>query len=377
MSKVTDLLYKLISIPSINPAIGNKTELQGEARVAAYLKQYFESYGVDTTLEEVEPGRSNIIARFAPVDGRPRILFGPHMDTVGVEGMDSPFEADTRDGKIYGRGACDTKGPMASMICALLENKEALANSPVAIDFVGFVDEEFAQVGAKAFAEKYADDYIFALAGEPTECQIVHANRGSLWFTLEAQGVSTHSSTPHLGRNAINELSQAIQDLIAYGSDLEQYTNPILGQPTLSLAMIRGGEAFNQVPHSAELDVDMRITPEFLSQEGGAEKALKAIFSSHQHIEIKKYGHSAPLVTPTNLPILTHLMSSLGYSEAVTSPGCTDAAPLSAAGIPAITTGPGSIKTAHQIDEHIDIADLESGVDYFNKIIHSLSNYTA
>src|SRR5690606_4000453 len=148
-----------------------------------------ERIGAEVVLEEIRPARPNLIARFAPLDGRPRILLGPHLDTVGVSGMTiDPFAAEIRDGKLWGRGASDTKGPMAAMLWGLWQNREHLATAPVAVDFVAFMGEESNQWGSKDFATRHGSHYQFALVGEPTSMQIVHVTKGSLWATLRATG---------------------------------------------------------------------------------------------------------------------------------------------------------------------------------------------
>jgi acetylornithine deacetylase/succinyl-diaminopimelate desuccinylase-like protein len=116
---VISLLQHLIRIPSVNPDNAPGTDLTGEAALAGFVGAWLEAIGAEVTLTEVRPARPNLIARFAPLDGRPRILLGPHLDTVGVGGMTvAPFGGDLRDGRVWGRGAADTKGPMAAMLWA-------------------------------------------------------------------------------------------------------------------------------------------------------------------------------------------------------------------------------------------------------------------
>ncbi|MBC8125727.1 MAG: M20/M25/M40 family metallo-hydrolase, partial [Gloeobacteraceae cyanobacterium ES-bin-144] len=203
------LLQQLVRIPSVNPDNAPGTQHTGEETLAIFLSGWLESIGAEVCLEEIQPGRPNLIARFAPLDGRPRILLGPHLDTVGVAGMTiNPFGGEIRDGRIWGRGASDTKGPMAAMLWALHENSGALADSPIAIDFVAFMGEESGQHGSKDFAKRHSADYVFALVGEPTSMDIVHVSKGSLWATLRATGKAAHSSMPECGENAILKLTR-------------------------------------------------------------------------------------------------------------------------------------------------------------------------
>ena len=211
---VVSLLQQLVRIPSVNPDNAPGIELTGEETLAVFLSGWLESIGAEVVLEEIKPGRPNLIARFAPLDGRPRILLGPHLDTVGVDGMTvEPFGGEIRGGRLWGRGASDTKGPMAAMLWALHAHAAILADLPVAVDFVAFMGEESGQWGSKDFVKRHGADYTFALVGEPTSMQVVHVTKGSLWATLRATGKAAHSSQPERGENAILKLTRALDQL--------------------------------------------------------------------------------------------------------------------------------------------------------------------
>ena len=208
---VIELLQKLIQIPSVNPDNATNSDNTGELAIANFLRDYLTSQGFHVTLEEVLPDRPNLIARLPGSEAKPRIMLAPHLDTVGVEGMTiPPFSGSISEGKIHGRGASDTKGPMAAMITALIESKSTLNALPIAIDFVAFCGEESAQQGSKHFAQHHASDYIFAIAGEPTSLDLVNVTKGSAWLTVTATGKAAHSSQPHLGENAITRLAKAL-----------------------------------------------------------------------------------------------------------------------------------------------------------------------
>ena len=266
-----ELLQTLIRIPSVNPDNDPGTDKVGENEIAEYLAELLSSHGFDVTLEEVLPGRPNVIARCPGPDDRPRIFLGPHTDTVGVTGMAfDPFCGDIVDDTIIGRGASDTKGPMAAMITALIENKELLAGLPIAVDFVAFMAEESSQHGSKHFAELHAEEYIFGIAGEPTSLDIVYTTKGSMWMTLAAKGIAAHASQPERGSNAIMTLARSLDtlqtDLI---EKLEGFNHPILGRSTINIGTIKGGTRPNIVPDHAEGEIDIRSTPSLLAA-GGA-----------------------------------------------------------------------------------------------------------
>jgi len=373
---LVSLLQHLVRIPSVNPDNSPGTDKTGEAEIANFLTGWLEAIGAEVVLEEIFPGRPNLIARFAPVDGRPRILLGPHLDTVGVGGMIvEPFGGEIRDGKIWGRGASDTKGPMAAMLWALHETRELLAELPVAVDFVAFMGEESCQWGSKNFAERYGADYDFALVGEPTNMQVVHVTKGSLWTTLQATGKAAHSSQPERGENAILKLTRALDTLDHHlGAKLATYTHPVLGRSTLNVGTIRGGSRPNIVPDLATAEIDIRITPA-LAQTGGALKLLRETIESHAlPVELVKPHENPPMETAADHPMIQALLATDPSIQLAGAPWFSDAAHLSHGGIPSICIGPGSIDQAHTIDEFIEISALENGAKWFERFIRSLAH---
>lgn len=372
------LLQQLIQIPSVNPdnAAPDQASVTHEQKMAEFVAEFLTNIGADVILEELQPRRPNLIARFAPLDGRPRILFGPHLDTVGVEHMTiDPFSGEIRDGKIWGRGASDTKGPMAAMLEAMRENKNILPDLPIAVDFIGFMGEEASQHGSKHFAAHHAQDYQFAIVGEPTSMHIVHATKGSLWATLSASGTAAHASQPELGDNAILKLSRAL--LILHENlqpRLAAYGHDILGHSTMNIGMIHGGNAPNIVPNHANAQIDIRLTPD-LHSAGGALQLLREIVAELRlPLEISNAHENPPMETDLENPFIEKLLATDPRTELTGAPWFSDAAHLSAAGLPSICLGPSSIAQAHTKDEFIDIALLEEGTRFFSKFIRSLAD---
>ena len=366
---VISLLQQLVRIPSVNPDNAPGTDGVGEETLAVFLSGWLESIGAEVLLEEVKPGRPNLIARFAPLDGRPRILLGPHLDTVGVGGMTiDPFGGEIRDGKLWGRGASDTKGPMAAMLWALHENRDLLAELPVAVDFVAFMGEESGQWGSKEFAKRHGADYSFALVGEPTSMEIVNVTKGSLWATLRATGKAVHSSMPERGENAILKLIRALDRLDCHlGDELATFTHPVLGHSTMNIGLIRGGARPNIVPDLAVAELDIRITPS-LAAAGGALKLLTETLEFHDlPVAIVNPHENPPMETAAEHPMIQALLG-LG-SRLAGAPWFSDAAHLSSGGIPSICIGPGSIDQAHTVDEFIETEALQRGAEFFTRFI--------
>ncbi len=371
---VVSLLQHLVRIPSVNPENLPGTDLTGEAEIANFLTGWLEALGAEVIQEEIRPGRPNLIARFSPMDGRPRILLGPHLDTVGVGGMTiDPFGGEIRDGRVWGRGSSDTKGPMAAMLWALRQTRESQKNSPIAFDFVAFMGEESSQWGSKDFAKNHGHEYTFALVGEPTSMQVVHVTKGSLWTTLRTTGRAAHSSQPQKGENAILKLTRALDTLDHHlGAQLATYGHPVLGHATMNVGVISGGSRPNIVPDLATAVIDIRITPS-LAAAGGALKLLQRTIADFDlPVEIVNPHENPPMETAEDHPVVKALLAN--GSGLAGAPWFSDAAHLSNGGIPSICIGPGSIDQAHTVDEFIDISALEAGAAFFADFIRRLAN---
>ena len=371
MQSVVELLQALVQIPSVNPEGDPGVSPGGEEMMAQFIAKFLNEIGFDTSLEEVEPGRPNLIGRApGPID-RPRILLGPHLDTVGIAGMTiDPFAASISDGKIHGRGTSDTKGSMAAMLWGLKENAHHLADLPVAVDFVAFMGEESSQPGSRHFAKNHGSEYVFAIAGEPTSLQAVYCTKGCLWATIQTTGRATHASQPHLGENAILKLMDGIRNLHGHFFDrLAESHHPVLGQSTMNVGIISGGTRANIVPAKATAQIDIRTVPSLVESQPAAE-LLKEYAGG---LEITQIAESPPMAMPLEHPWLLRLQEIIPDLVMTGAPWFSDAAHLSAGGIPSICLGPGSIDQAHTSDEFISIADLDDGARWFTQLIAGLA----
>ncbi|MGE9267669.1 MAG: M20 family metallopeptidase [Verrucomicrobiales bacterium] len=375
MTTIAQLLQELIRIPSVNPESDPGVSPGGEMKLARYLADFLAPLGFELTLEEVLPGRPNLIARAPGPSDRPRVLLGPHLDTVGVTGMTIPaFEANFADGKIHGRGASDTKGPMAAMLWGLRANAEKLATLPVAFDFVAFCGEESNQPGSLHFARHHASAYAFAIVGEPTSLQAVHSSKGCLWATLEAHGKAAHASRPELGDNALLKLTRAlhrIQETLP--ATFAGFPDPLLGPPSLNIGMIQAGTRPNIVPDHASARFDIRSTPALVAQRSVRELLNAYLDENQPEITLGEASEFPPMHTPADHPWLRALQAAVPELTLTGAPWFSDAAHLAAAGLPAICLGPGSIDQAHTKDEFIQLSELEAGGLFFTHLISSLA----
>ena len=262
MTTTERLLRELIALPSVNPAfLPAKDPRAGEQRVAEFLAATAAKAGLDVEFQTVAAGRANLLARL-PVRGQPRqrVVLAPHMDTVGA--ADGQFSPSRRGGRLYGRGACDTKGSVAAMLVALGElARSGQRPAETEIVFAGLVDEEHGQKGSRALVASglRAD---LAIVGEPTRLQVVTAHKGTLWLKLETRGRSAHGSSPELGCNAVHAMARVVEVIqTAYAAQLRRRRHPLLGSPSVSVGAIRGGTQANIVPDRCTILLDRRTLP--------------------------------------------------------------------------------------------------------------------
>jgi acetylornithine deacetylase/succinyl-diaminopimelate desuccinylase-like protein len=283
-----------------------------------------------------------------------------------------PFSGELREGKVWGRGSSDTKGPMASMLWALHELRDEIPKLPVEVHFVGFMSEESSQLGSRHFAARHRD-YALAIIGEPTSLKTVNKHKGCLWADVITTGVAVHGATPELGVNAITKMAKLIQVLdIEFRELLIEIggVDEVLSASTLNFGMINGGTRSNIVADACKLRVDIRTTPG-LAKAGGAMKLLSDFVTRHDATaRVTAASEAFCLDTDPANPFIQKLIAAGGSLTG--APWFCDAAFLAVAGTPAIAIGPGSIAQAHTKDEHIKIEDLEHGTHLFQKYLTSL-----
>ncbi len=364
MSRTAKLLAELIALPSVNPAFaGAAGPLTGEQRVAEFLAATAAKAGLDVELRAVHPNRPNLLAVLSPA-GRvqQRILLAPHLDTVNPA-SEEQFIPRRRNGRLYGRGACDTKGPAAAMFTALCDVARAKARPQhTEIIFAGLADEEHAQTGSRALAASgFKAD--LAIVGEPTRLQVVTAHKGSLWLRVETHGRSAHGATPHLGRNAVHTMARVVEFLqTTYAAQLRRRLHPLLGHATVSVGRIGGGGQPNIVPDRCHIEVDRRTLPG--ETEAGVCRELGGLLRAQgliAKVSSVKGMPCAPLETDPELPLVKKFLASMSQRRPVGVHYFCDAAVLAGAGIPSVVFGPGDIAQAHTADEWISLASLEQG----------------
>ncbi len=257
---ITRALDALVRIPSVNPAL--VAGGAGEAEIARWLGQECERLGMHVSIEEVAPGRPNVVATLRgtdPAAGRSLLLNG-HTDTVGVGGMAGPFTPRLRDGRLYGRGSSDMKAGLAAMLGAVAAIVAAgdRPRGDVLLTFA--VDEEHASIGTDAIARRYRADG--AIVTEPTGLLVCLAHKGFLWATIRTEGRAAHGSDYGAGIDAVVHMGRVLGAIERLDREiLGARSHPLLGRPSIHASVISGGEGPSTYPPSCELVLERRTLP--------------------------------------------------------------------------------------------------------------------
>jgi acetylornithine deacetylase/succinyl-diaminopimelate desuccinylase family protein len=374
MTRTEKLLAELIALPSVNPAfLPARHPNAGEQRVADFLAATAAKAGLEIEFQKVLPGRSNVIARLLPKNKiRQTILLAPHLDTVGADG--TKFIPQRKNGRLYGRGACDTKGSVAAMLTALIQlANEKSRPQETEIVFAGLVDEEHAQAGSRALAASgFAAD--LAIVGEPTQLRVVTAHKGSLWLQLATRGRAAHGATPHLGKNAVHAMAHVVEALETdYAAQLKKRKHQLLGHGTVNVGKISGGAQPNIVPDACVIEIDRRTLPG--ETDAGVQREILALLRTKKlkvKISSAKLAPAVPLETDVRQPLVQQFLRSVRQPQPVGVDYFCDAAVLAAAGMPSVVFGPGNIAQAHTVDEWISLAQLERAKDLLVRFFKSL-----
>tara|TARA_R110000850_G_scaffold148195_5_gene270419 strand:+ start:2229 stop:3368 length:1140 start_codon:yes stop_codon:yes gene_type:complete len=374
LSNVIETLAKLVSINSVNP----EWDGPGEAGMVQSVTNFLEAAGITCETDEILPGRSNVMAHIPGRDSDRSVILEAHLDTVSTGGMTiPPFDPVVRDGRIYGRGSCDTKGGLAGMMHAFKWFSDTGTTPACDTYLAAVIDEEHAfrgVLGALDWLARHNVSPEAAVVAEPTNLRLVRANKGVLRWKIETRGKAAHSSKPHLGRNAITMMAEVIQKIERYHQTLAERSHPLLGAGTGSIGVIEGGEQINFVPSRCVISLDRRMLPG--ETEASVSSAYEDVLSDFSSDEITI--HSADLVdeameTPASASVVATGSAVLEGMGLDPNPcgvpfGC-DVTKFSRAGIPGIIFGPGSIDQAHADVEYVDVNEVELGFEFYRRFL--------
>lgn len=380
--EVVRLTQQLVQIPSVyrpGQPDGN------EERVAQFVADYLRQIGLKVFVEEVVPGRPNVIAFYD--SGRPgkTLLFEAHTDVVTEGDRDKwsydPFAATIDGGRIYGRGSCDTKGNLAAAICAV----QAIMRSGQS--FAGKIllcipcDEEGMMIGIKDFIRRgWAKGVDAAIICEPEENQLCITQKGAMRAILRTYGKMAHGAMPLTGINPNTRMARAIVALEELErKEMERLGNhPMLGfpsiTPTILQAPVKGEPQINVVPDQCMTTLDIRTVPgqEHAILHAEMTAILDALGKEDEHFKAVLEVIEERPWTLTSMEEEVVQATASAYRELTGKepvyngvPGATDGTFLHQAGIPILTTGAGDRHIPHHADEYVEIGQLVETTQLF------------
>ena len=330
MTDVVSLAAELLAIQSTTGS---------EASVVDYISRWLVARGWNVTLQEVTRGRSNIWGSRS--GGGAGVTFSTHVDTV------PPFVPPRLEGtRLLGRGASDAKGIAAAMLVAA---DRLVATGEKRVDVLFVVGEEKGSDGARA-ANNLSTKSRFLINGEPTESKLASGAKGSLRATIRTRGREAHSAYPQLGRSAIEPMLELLPTL----RKLPLPSDPVLGQTTVNIGTIKGGTEANIIPAHAEAEIMFRLVGDVAP----IKKMVLEWAKGHADVE---FGSHIPAQRFATVPGFE--TEPVAYTS--------DIPLLSNWGEP-LLFGPGSIHVAHTPDEYIDVEELRSSVDTYERLAKTL-----
>jgi succinyl-diaminopimelate desuccinylase len=371
-SEVLRLTQDLISIESHIDAPGR------EAAMGRFLVSWFRGHSIDAELLPVEGERANVVARI-PGGSGPSLMLNGHIDTVPAGDMTDAFVPSIRENELWGRGACDMKGAVAAMACAMAMTDKLNGD----LLFTGTIGEETGSIGVKALVEAGVTT-AYAIVGEPTSLRVGIAHKGACFIRISLTGRGAHGSCPEEGVNAVSYGSQIIRTLeTELRAKLSKRTHALLGTSTVSVGRIVGGTQPNIVAEQCQIDVDRRTLP-------GEKQTVDEISQLVGDICNPIDGLTWQIEEMSETALVPHV--ALGTSrDAVLAQAAqatckqmglphepvgvtywTDGGHLAACGVETVILGPGSIADAHGPNDRVQTADLLMAVDIYGDLIRRI-----
>jgi acetylornithine deacetylase len=358
-------LSDLVRIDSTNPDLVPGGA--GEGQIAAYLVDLCTHLGLEVSLQDVvSPGRANVIARWRGSGGGKSLLLTGHTDIVGTAGMTiAPFEPTIQQGKLFGRGAVDMKGGLASILGAVRALKEAGFQPAADLILAFVVDEEYASLGTQALVSEVSAQA--AILVEPTGMEVCIAHRGYAWLEITTHGRAEHGSLYDTGVDAIAQMGQVLQVMQQLERDIYPHkTHPLLGRASVHASLIEGGLGLSTYPDRCSLKIEHRLLPGESGQDVLMQwHSLLADLSGqdkHFHADLELLLERPAFESSSSSPVvmaLTYVLQQATgiYPQVSGMLAWLDSAYLAGAGIDTVIFGPGG-EGAHAAVEYVNVEDV-------------------
>jgi len=359
----TELAAALVRAESVNPSLDPAGS--GEAPAVRVVEEWAMSQRLHVEVDELMPGRANVLVRGGRGGGRTVMLLG-HLDTVSGAAMADPFAGHVRGGRLHGRGAYDMKGAVAAALVAARDLDRDGLDGTVVVACAA--DEEYASLGAERLvAHGPPPDHVIVC--EPTDERLAVAHRGFAGFEIEVRGRAAHGSRPDLGIDAIAATGIVLTRLEALARELlDREPHRLLGTPSVHASLISGGQEFSSYPERCLLEGERRTLPgetdeviatEVAALAAGVDAATRLVFSR------------PPLETDPAAEVVQAVARAAGASALEGIPYWTDGALFGAAGVPVVIFGPRGAG-AHAADEWVELDSLHRCAGVYADAVRAL-----
>jgi acetylornithine deacetylase/succinyl-diaminopimelate desuccinylase family protein len=365
-------------IEAVQGAIRTPSVFGSEAEVADYFADLMRNAGYTSVeTQEVQEGRPNVIGEIDTGREGPRLVLQGHMDTVPVGEHPEPFSGEIRDGAIWGRGASDMKGPLATAVMAVELARKAYPDLAGRVAVIGTVDEESEKRGIFDVVDR-GFEADFGICVEPTDLRVAIAQKGCVSARVTTRGVAAHGANPHMGVNAIAKMADVIKAI--EGASLPTVDIPGVGEVsgTYNVGVISGGQMFFIVPDHCSIWVDRRTVPGE-TQDDALQVLAELVHSvdpdaevvaarqdwNWERIQSRGIGScSVPMDSAVVQAVLHGIETVSGAAPVlhVQNAWCETDFLVNDLGIPTVNFGPGKMELAHTSNEHIEIQSVIDGV---------------
>ena len=354
---MAELVSALVAIESVNPDLVPGGA--GEAEVASYVAAWMRDAGLEVEIDEAAPGRPSVVGIARGSGGGRSLMLNGHLDTVGVEGMERPFEPVVRDGRLYARGGYDMKAGVAACMLAA----KRLASEDLAGDVIvtAVADEEYASIGTQSVLKRWSADA--AIVTEPTSLRVCVAHKGFVWAELETKGRAAHGSRPAEGVDAITRMAPAVARLAELQAELDaRGGHELVGPGSVHASMIDGGQELSSYPARCVLSLERRTEPG--EDREVVERECEALVDEIEDAEVRIGLVRPPFSVDPGADVVQSVARAAERvsgrpAELYGESYWMDAALIQAAGIPTVVFGPGG-EGAHSVDEWVDLASVEA-----------------